>query len=123
MRTEAERGSISIWVLACCALLMVVGSVVTLRTAAVVARHRAEAAADLAALAAAGQIGISSAGCAAAARIAIANGSRMRSCRLALAPDERSGTVEVVIQARIDLPVVGSRAVAASARAGRLAPP
>ena len=57
-RPRRDRGSATIWVLACCALLLVVGRSSALRTAAVLARHRAEGAADLAALAAAGRIGV-----------------------------------------------------------------
>jgi len=56
--TGAERGSATIWVLACCALVMLVGFLGVARTQAVLARHRAGAAADLAALAGAGRIGV-----------------------------------------------------------------
>ncbi|MGI8678474.1 MAG: pilus assembly protein TadG-related protein [Jatrophihabitans sp.] len=139
-----EAGSATIWVISCCALLLVVSSVAALRAAAVVARHRAESGADLAALAAAGRIGVDggtagggtggggaagadwmagiSAGtaCAAAARTAAVNGSRLRSCRVELAADARSGTVSVSVQATVHMPVVGTQQVVASARAGRL---
>lgn len=118
-RPSPDRGSASIWVLACCALLLTVAFASTLRATAVVARHRAEAAADLAALAAAGQIGVSDRGCAAAERIAAANGASVRRCVPALAADGRSGTVTVWLAVPVRLPVVGSRDVLASARAGR----
>lgn len=119
MRTR-DRGSASIWVLALCALLMLVAGVATIRALAVVARHRAESSADLAALAAAAQIGVDDHACAAAARTAEANGAALRSCRLQIARDSRSGTVAVRIALRVKLPAVGVQVVTASARAGRL---
>jgi secretion/DNA translocation related TadE-like protein len=118
-RSDPDRGSVSVWLLACCALLLAVAFAGTVRAAAVVVRHRAESTADLAALAAAGQIGISEGVCAAAARIAAANGATVRRCLPALAPGERSGSVTVWLTLRVRLPVVGSSQVVASARAGR----
>jgi len=118
-RSSRERGSASIWVVACCALLLAVAFASTLRTAAVLARHRAESAADLAAVAAAGQIGVSDGLCPAAARIAAANGATVQQCAPSLAPGGRSGTVTVRLSVRVRLPVVGSREVVVSARAGR----
>lgn len=118
-RPDHDRGSASIWVVACCALLLAVAFANTLRTAAVVARHRAESAADLAALAAAGQIGVSQGVCRAAARIAAANGATVQRCVPSLAPGGRSGTVVVRLSVRVRLPVVGAKEVVASARAGR----
>jgi secretion/DNA translocation related TadE-like protein len=117
---RADRGSASIWVLSCCALTLVIAAVVTLRGLAVLGRHRVEAGADLAALAAAAQIGVSDRECAAARRIASANGSRLTSCRLALRVDGRSGEVVVAVAASIRLPLVGVRSVRATARAARL---
>jgi secretion/DNA translocation related TadE-like protein len=114
-----DRGSASIWVVSCCALLMVIAGVATIRALAVLARHRAESGADLAALAAAGQIGVSDAGCGEAARIARRNGTRLRACASRLAPDGRSGTVLVEVVLTIRLPVVGDRKVMATARAAR----
>jgi secretion/DNA translocation related TadE-like protein len=114
-----DRGSASIWLLACCALLLAVAFAGTVRAAAVVVRHRAESAADLAALAAAGQIGVSDGVCAAAARIAAANDATIRRCQPVLAPGGRSGTVTVRLAVRLRLPVIGDREVVASARAGR----
>lgn len=118
-RAGPERGSASVWVVACCALLLAVALAGTLRTGAVLARHRAESAADLAALAAAGQIGVSPDGCPAASRIATAYGASLLRCESSLAPGGRSGTVIVSLSMRVRLPVVGSRRVVASARAGR----
>lgn len=118
-RSVGERGSASIWVIACCGLLLAVAFASTLRTAAVVARHRAESAADLAALAAAAQIGVSGEICPAAGLIASANGAAVLGCAPVLAPSGRSGTVTVRLSVHVRLPVVGSRHVIASARAGR----
>jgi len=119
-----ERGSATIWVLVGCALLLSVGWAGVLRTEAVLARHRAESAADLAALAAAGRIGVEATGgvCAAARTIATANGATVGRCSLDLASDGRSGSVVVRVRASVHLPVVGARTVTASARAGRLEP-
>jgi secretion/DNA translocation related TadE-like protein len=114
-----ERGSASVWVLACAALVFAVTAIGVFRAGAVLARHRAEAAADLAALAAAGQIGVSGRACPAARRIAAANGARVRSCSAAMSPDGRSGTVRVRVAISVHLPLVGTRNAVASARAGR----
>lgn len=118
-RLRRDTGSASIWVLAAALLLAVVGTAGTLRGLAVLARHRAEAAADLAALAAAGRIGLGSDYCARAADIAARNGARIASCRVDLGADGRSGSVRVVVETALRLPVVGERRVTASARAGR----
>jgi secretion/DNA translocation related TadE-like protein len=120
---RADGGSASIWVLSCCVLLMAVAGVATVRGVAVLSRHRAESSADLAALAAAGQIGVSDHACAAAERIAERNGARLRSCHLTLAPGGRSGTVVVSVMLAAQLPVVGRHQVVATARAGRLPGP
>jgi len=122
-RGAAERGSVSIWVLACGALLLSVTLVATLRSLVVLGRHRAESAADLAALAAAGQIGISSAICPAAHRFAAENHAAVQACSVSLDPGGRSGTVVVRVAVLVELPIAGRRKVVASARAGRLAGP
>jgi secretion/DNA translocation related TadE-like protein len=92
------------------------------RVASVLARHRTEAAADLAALAAAGQIGVGDQPCAAARAIAAANHVALAACAVALAVDGRSGTVRVQVRGSAHLPIVGRREVVAAARAARLAP-
>jgi secretion/DNA translocation related TadE-like protein len=120
---RADRGSASVWLVVAGALLVAVALVASSRTLGVLARHRAEAAADLAAVAAAAEIGVGPDPCGAATRIAQANHARLLSCRPALAADGRSGQVEVHVRAEIDLPLVGSRAVLAHARAARLPEP
>lgn len=121
MTRACQRGSATLWVIGAIALLLVVTEVAVVRTAAVVARHRAESAADLAALAAAQHIGIDDGQCAAAALVATANGARLRDCAVHLDAGGRSGTVLARVVLHIRLPVAGARDVVASARAGRLA--
>lgn len=119
--SRADRGSASVWVLACSALVLLIGVATSMRTAAVLARHRAESAADFAALAAAGRIGVGGDGCAAAAALAAANGATLVRCRANLEPDGRTGTVDVTVSLAVRLPVLGAERVVATARAGRLA--
>jgi secretion/DNA translocation related TadE-like protein len=116
---RAQRGSASVWVLACSALVLLIGVATSLRTAAVLARHRAESAADFAALAAAGRIGFGGDGCAAAAALAAANGAALVRCRMNLGLDGRTGTVDVSVSLAIR-PALGVERVIATARAGRL---
>lgn len=119
-RHGAERGAAALWVLACGAVVLAVAAALTVRSLAVLARHRAEAAADLAALSAAARIGIGGDPCAAAERIAAANGAQLVRCAPALDAGGRSGSVRVVVRVRARLPVVGTRTVLARARAARL---
>lgn len=116
---RVDGGSASIWVLACCALLMLVAVATTLQSLAVLARHRAESAADLAALAAAEQIGVGAGECSAAERVAAANRARVLSCVSTLAADGRTGEITVRISLSVRLAVIGSQDVRASAVAGR----
>jgi secretion/DNA translocation related TadE-like protein len=118
---RGDRGSASVWVLACSALVLLIGVATSMRTAAVLARHRAESAADFAALAAAGRIGLGGDGCAAAAALAAANGAALVRCLAELGPDGRTGTVDVSVSLAVQLPVLGAERVIATARAGRLA--
>jgi secretion/DNA translocation related TadE-like protein len=91
--------------LACCA-----GAA---RGIAVVARHRAETAADLAALAAASRVAGGHADwCAVAERIAAANGARLSGCR-AIGP-----VVEVEVQAAVSAGRLGGYRADARSRAG-----
>jgi secretion/DNA translocation related TadE-like protein len=115
-----ERGAAAIWVLACGAVLMVFALTISARTAAVFARHRVEAAADLAALAAAARFGVGGDPCASAAQVAVRNHATLASCAVAQDPGGRSGTVRIRVVGEVRLPLVGDRNVAATARAGRL---
>lgn len=123
MTRHADRGSASIWVVAIAALVVATGLVGALRARAVYARHRAEAAADLAALAGAGQIGVGTDVCGPAVAVAAANGARLASCRPTLAADGRSGDVVVAVRLSVGFPLLGARTVVATARAGRLPAP
>lgn len=114
-----EQGAAGVWVLACGALVLFVGVVGALRAEAVLARHHVESAADLAALAAAGQIGTGADLCAAARKIAVANSASVVSCVPSLSADGRSGCVRVVVRDAVWFPVLGPRTVTARARAGR----
>jgi secretion/DNA translocation related TadE-like protein len=108
-----------VWVLACSALVLLIGVATSLRAAAVLARHRAESAADFAALAAAGRIGVGGDSCAAAAALAAANSAALVRCRPRLGPDGRSGIVDVSVSLAVRLPVLGAARVVATARAER----
>ncbi|GAA4388810.1 hypothetical protein GCM10023147_14770 [Tsukamurella soli] len=96
------------------AALLTVAVMITDVAAAVAARHRAQAAADLAALAAAARVVDADAACVAATRIASANGGRLRDC----------GTegLEVVVRVEVDarFALFASSTAAAAARAGPL---
>ena len=111
--TLRDRGSATIWVLASSIALSTLAFVSIDAASAVLARHRAQAAADLAALTAAEfTTGGASAACPAAARIVASNGGRMTACRL----DGLNATVTVVIPVAVALPGVGP--ALATARAG-----
>lgn len=113
-----ERGSATVWVLALAGLLAVLGAAVVLVGAALVARHRATAAADLAALAGAGRAAVGDPhACATVARIAAANGGVVDGCAV------RSGAdVEVRLHVAVRLGSVGAFTAAARARAGPALP-
>lgn len=117
--TGNETGSATVWVVACAVLVLFVGLTVVLRESATLARHRAQGAADLAVLAAAGQFGVSDRICAAAAVSATANGARLVTCSPQPSPSGRSGTVDVVVSVPVRLPLLGARSAVARARAGR----
>lgn len=115
---DKERGSATLWVVAAITLVLAVATVGVVRTQAVLARHRAESAADLTALAAATGIGTSEP-CQLATRVARANRADMIECLPRLAPDGRSGSVRVRVGCSMQLPIVGGRRVEATARAAR----
>lgn len=83
MTESHDQGSASIYVLALCAVLAFVAATGVLLGQAVVARHRAGAAAELAALAAADRaLDGEGVACAAAGRVAAATGGAMTACAL-----------------------------------------
>jgi secretion/DNA translocation related TadE-like protein len=110
---EGERGSATLVAVAMMAVLMAIvlgGSVVG---SAVIARHRAQAAADLAALAAAGRIasGPQSA-CGWATSVAAANGGRVAACTV------EELDVVVTVEVTVPLGSLGIAPASAAARAG-----
>jgi secretion/DNA translocation related TadE-like protein len=118
-----DGGSASVWVIACAALVLLIATVGVIRGTAVVARHRAEGAADLAALAAAARIGMAADDpgiCRAAGPIASANGATLTSCAASVDASGRSGTVVVRVEVTARLPGWGQVRTTASAKAGRL---
>lgn len=111
----SDAGSASVWVMAIALGATGLSWAVFLVGLAIVARHQAETAADLAALAGAAAVVAGSSGCAAAARTADDNGARLGACAVAA-----DGTVTVTV--RVVVPDALARWVAgdavASARAG-----
>lgn len=122
MRTRSpvgERGSATVWVIALSGVLAVVGAAVVLVAAATVARHRAEAAADLAALAAAGRAAWGEAdGCALAELVATANAARLVSCAVGA-----GAVVEVRVSVPVRLGRLGVLSASGRALAGPARPP
>jgi secretion/DNA translocation related TadE-like protein len=112
----SDRGSATIWMLAAVGVLALVTAAATLRTAAVLARHRTETAADFAALAAASRLGTSDA-CSTARQIAVANGTTLETCEL------NGETVRVEVSRTFAFPGLGQHTVTARARAGFLPAP
>jgi secretion/DNA translocation related TadE-like protein len=101
-------------------VIIAVALAMVVRGSAVLARHRLERAADLAALAGAERIGRAGQPCAAAARIAAANAATLMSCTAQLDPAGRSGTVAVILRRTAGFPLIGARTLTTRARAGRL---
>ena len=118
---RSDRGSATIWVLGFGAVILAAVGIAVARGSAVLARHRLERAADLAALAAAQQIGRTGQPCVAASRIATANAATLASCAARLDPSGRSGTVTVVLRGTVTVPLAGTRTLTARSRAGRQA--
>ncbi|MGR6967291.1 Rv3654c family TadE-like protein [Geodermatophilus sp. URMC 61] len=117
-RVPGERGSATVWVAALAGVLAAIGVAAVLVGAAVVARHRATTAADLAALAGAehavrGEPGA----CAAAGEVAGANGARLTACTVG-----DGAVVEVGVAVPVRLGPLGVSRAGARARAGPVAP-
>lgn len=91
-RAPSERGAGTVLAVTLLAVLLLVGSALSVVVAMVRAHRMAESAADLAALAAASAVGRGADPCSAAARIAAANGGSLATCR----PSGRE--VEVVVE-------------------------
>jgi secretion/DNA translocation related TadE-like protein len=108
-----DRGSATVWLVGLAGLVLLASTAGVVRGAALVARHRVEAAADLAALAAAARLaGGSGDPCAAARQVAGANGAALTACHL-------SGRVaEVEAETTLDAGLLGRHRAHARARAG-----
>ncbi|MDX6275440.1 MAG: hypothetical protein QOJ92_2650 [Frankiales bacterium] len=120
-RLTDERGSGTVLLLVSAGLLLLAVLVALGLGSVTLARHRAQSAADLAALAAADRLGRGPAGepCRVASQVAAANGVRVESCT------EQQESVLVVVTRRARLPRLlgGGLTVRAGARAGREPPP
>jgi secretion/DNA translocation related TadE-like protein len=117
LRTH-ERGSATVWVLALGGVLALVGAAALLVGGATLARHRATAAADLSALAAAGRAMAGDAdACATAAALASANAAELTSCTVG-----PGAVVDVSVSVPVWLGPVGILEATGWARAGP-APP
>ena len=115
---ERERGSATVWAVALAGVLAAVGLAAVLVGAAVVARHRAASAADLAALAAASRaVAGDPAACATADEVAQANGAALTTCAVG-----DGAVVEVTVEVGVLLGPLGTRSASAVARAGPVPP-
>ncbi|HLV58865.1 MAG TPA: Rv3654c family TadE-like protein [Natronosporangium sp.] len=110
-RSGVDRGSASVWCLAVGAVLLAAGLAATSLGAAQVARHQAQAAADLAALAGAPHAARGpAAACQRAAEIATANRARLVGCRVE--------GLDVVVTVEVESTLPAPRPASAAARAG-----
>jgi secretion/DNA translocation related TadE-like protein len=108
-----DRGSATIWLAGLAGLIGLVTLAALVQGSAVIARHRAATAADLAALAAAARVPEGAgAACAAATEIAARNGGSLTRCVLS------GDDVEIDVSRPLVLGRLGSWAALASARAG-----
>ena len=108
-----DKGSATVWTIAIMAVVWITTMAVVDVGVARVARHRAQSAADLSALAAAARAAAAlEDACARARAVAIANGARVQQCSIS------DGIAAVSVSVRFALPVFGSRTAVAVARAG-----
>ncbi len=82
MRHPDERGAVTVFAVACLAVLLLVGSALGVVAAMVRAHRAAQSAADLGALAAASSIARGRDPCGPAAAVAEANGAELLSCEI-----------------------------------------
>lgn len=80
--TRGERGSATPFAIACLGLLVLLAAALGVVSAMVHAQRRAQAAADLGALAAAQALAEGADGCSVGGRVAQANGATLTSCRV-----------------------------------------
>lgn len=113
---RADGGSATIYAVAGIALLSVMALTASFLVGALAAKHRAGAAADLAALAAAGAMRAGADACGAAAAIASRNGASLTAC------SEQSGSVTVEVRTAAPSLLGMTIDAAGIARAGWAAP-
>ncbi|XVQ10856.1 Rv3654c family TadE-like protein [Spirillospora sp. CA-255316] len=117
VRGGEDRGAGVVWVMACMALVWVVGVAAMTVGAARVTRHRADAAADLAALGAAARaLEGREVACRAAATVVRKSGGRLSACSV----HDRIADVSVVMVLRVPFEISGLHVVS-RARAGPVA--
>lgn len=113
MTARRDRGSASVWLLGVALALLGAGFAGTAVGAAHVARHQAQAAADLGALAGAGRVAAGpEAACARAAEIVSANRARLTGCRV--------DGFDVTVTVEVTPAALVAGVASASARAGPL---
>jgi secretion/DNA translocation related TadE-like protein len=114
-RRRGAQGATTVVALGLVGLLLVVAAVATGTTAIVLAHRRAQVAADLASLAAAGALQAGTDPCGSAAAIAARHDADLTGCRV--------DGFDVVVTTGVTLPpALGGRAVVARARAGPVTP-
>lgn len=117
-RSRPDRGAASLWLLAAGLVLVFAGMAGAAVGAATLARHRAQVAADLGALAGARHaVDGGPVACPAARRVAAANGGRLAACQL------EGLDLTVTVEVPVSLPALGSGPVAGTARATARAGP
>lgn len=117
-RGAADSGIATVWAAIAVAALVAVLAAMLGLVAAVNGRHRAEAAADLAALAAAAQaVRGETVACGRAAQVATGTGGRLVLCRV------RGGVAEVEVEVALRATVLGGVTARSRARAGPADPP
>ncbi|MDQ3476830.1 MAG: flp pilus-assembly TadE/G-like family protein, partial [Actinomycetota bacterium] len=111
---RSERGSAGVWVLALSGVILLSGAASVLAGMAIISRHEAGTAADLAALAAASRaLSGPEVACAAGQDIADANGAELVSCTLSA-----DGVVDVTVTVTVQFGSLGLGVARADARAG-----
>ncbi len=115
---SADRGSAGVWVLALSGVVLLAGAASVLAGLAIVSRHEAGTAADLAALAAASRaLSGSEVACSRADEIALVNGADLTSCSLS-----SDGVVDVAVTVTVQFGSLGVGVAHAQARAGPAGP-
>lgn len=110
--SRGEKGSATLFAVACLGVLLVVTTAFAAAVALFVAHRQAQSAADLAALAGAVALGRGEDGCGAAARVAVENAARLQRCTVT--------GLEIVVDVEVAGPDWWGRAatLAGRARAG-----